>query len=101
MPLRNNIKILNVVDSVLAITLLIALILWALNVSDRVSNNTSEVAQMLQHHSIMPHAPLEQLRPQQSVQQLQDIQKDIRFIQNQVIFFVSFILLLLITSRLY
>ena len=101
MPLRNNIKILNVVDSVLAITLLIALILWALNVSDRVSNNTSEVAQMLQHHSIMPHAPLEQLRLQQSVQQLQDIQKDIRFIQNQVIFFVSSILLLLITSRLY
>jgi signal transduction histidine kinase/DNA-binding response OmpR family regulator len=101
MPLRNNIKILNIVDSVLAITLLIALILWALNVSDRVSDNTSEVAQILKQHLRMPHNTLEQARLQESIQRLHDIQKDIRFIQAQVIFFISSILLLLITSRLY
>ncbi len=101
MPLRNNIKILNVVDSVLAVILLIALILWALTVSDQVIDNTSDVAQMLQQHSSMPHAFSEQRHLQQSIRQLDAIKKDIHFIQNQVIFFVTSILLLLIASRLY
>jgi signal transduction histidine kinase/DNA-binding response OmpR family regulator len=101
MPLRNNIKILNVVDSVLAITLLIALILWALNVSERVSDNTVEVAQILKQHLAMPHNPVEKALLHESVQRLHAIQKDIEFIQNQIIFFITSILLLLITSRLY